>query len=77
MKVDEGQYWSLVQYIDNAEEDTIGFQIEEFDEEDFPEWCQIMRRLNGDICGQTTLQFFMCPDCGRIHGLIEVRKEDR
>ena len=76
MKVNEEQYWELVQYIDSSNEEVISFQIEEFDEEDFSEWCQIIRRLNGDICGQVTLQFFICPDCSRIHGLIEIIKED-
>lgn len=75
MKIDESQYWALVQYIDNTEDEVVGFQIEEFDEEDFPEWCRILRRLNGDICGQATLQFFLCPDCSQLHGLIEVIKE--
>ena len=75
MKVNEEQYWELVNYIENSNEEVIGFQIEEFDEEDFSDWCQIMRRLQGDTTATVTLQFFLCPDCGQLHGLIEARKE--
>lgn len=75
MIINDEQYCALLDYIADSEDEIIGLQMEEFEEEDFLEWCQITRRLQGDICGQVTLQFFMCPDCGRIHGLIEVVKE--
>ena len=75
MLINEEQYWALVQYIDNADEDILSFELEDFEESDFSDVCQILRRLQGDVCAQVNFKVFLCPDCGRIHGLFEVVKE--
>lgn len=76
MVVNEEQYWELVQFIDNSDEEILGFEMEDFEESDFPDVCQILRRLQGDVCAQVNFKVFLCPDCGRLHGLFEVIKED-
>ena len=75
MKVNEEQYWELVKYIDNSTEEILGFELEDFEEPDFPDICQILRRLQGDICAQVDFKVFLCFNCGRLHGLFEVIKE--
>lgn len=76
MIVNEDQYWAFVQYIDQSDDSVIEFELEDFDINDFPDVCQVMRRLQGDICAKINFKVFLCPDCGRLHGLFEVIKED-
>ena len=76
MVVNEEQYWNLVQFIDNSNEKILEFEMEEFEESDFPDACQILRRLQGDVYAEVNFKVFLCPDCGRLHGLFEVIKED-
>ena len=75
MVIKEEQYWKLVQFIDNSDEKIFSLEMEDFEESDFPGVCQILRRLQGDVCAQVDFKVFLCPECGRLHGLFEVIKE--
>lgn len=76
MLVDEGQYWAFIQYIDNSDETIMNFDLDDFNPEtDFPDICQMLRRLQGDLRARINFRSYFCSEDSKIHGTFEIIKE--